>query len=348
MNYKITLTLLTITLGIAAYPRHTQILTGERNKLRPGDALIKQQVEYKDPGPKGRDIIWDFSNLVVTNEKYRLNYIYRTKGDTLHITGYEHQTRYRYTQTNDTLWLNNFENRTTKLQLNSPEAILRFPFSYGDTLHSVFDGKGKYCEKVDVIAQGHTTVIADATGIIITPEHDTITNVLRIHSLRQYTQIGVDSALLRLDTYAWYGYGYRYPVFETVISTIQLADSSFNNFRTSFYYPPSQIVSQLTDEYNKLALENGGEVLSQVFTEAHFRPNPVVSDLQIDYKLKRTAQVWFSLHNNVGIPVATSSPVIQNEGYQYCTIKMSALMTGAYALYIHVDDMVMRQMILKK
>ena len=35
--------------------------------LRAGDVISKQQVEYKDPGRSGKDVLWDFSQLDPVN-----------------------------------------------------------------------------------------------------------------------------------------------------------------------------------------------------------------------------------------------------------------------------------------
>ena len=62
-------------LGFSALPlvaQHT--LTFDRNALRGGDQLVKQQVEYKDPGSTGKGLIWDFTFLQPINEQYTLDY----------------------------------------------------------------------------------------------------------------------------------------------------------------------------------------------------------------------------------------------------------------------------------
>lgn len=68
-------------------------------------------------------------------------------------------------------------------------------------------------------------------------------------------------------------------------------------------------------------------------------PNPVVNNLEINYKLTRRASIWFSVHNNIGIPMCATIPQTLNEGSHLETIKMEHLITGTYMIFVHVDNM---------
>lgn len=337
---KQNLTLLVLILG-ANLLAQTPKLTKECNIYRPGDIIVKQQVEFKDPGPSGRNITWDFSMLNPVDEEYKIRYMFRLKNDSTRIVANEHHTSYRYQLKGDTLWLYEFQNRTTKMTFSKPEAQLKFPFNYGDVLLSEFEGTGKYSETIDLTAKGKTHATIDGIGQLITPTLQKISNVLRVHRVREYTEIGIDSALLKLETYSWYAANLRYPVFETFISYIIKPDSTYEDFKTSFYYP-------LDDSYNQGANDYIIPEIEKVFTEATMLPNPVVSDMNINYKLTRPAVVWFSIHNNAGIPVQQTTAQNMSEGYNHCNIPMSNLMTGTYTVYVHVDDMIMQRVILKK
>lgn len=310
------------------------------NRFRAGDVIVKQQVEFKEPGASGRNITWDFSILNPVNENYKVRYLYRTRKDTSQFIVNEHQTNYRYQLKHDTLWLHEFKNRTTTMMFVKPEAQLKFPIYYGDTIISEFEGNGKYCETVDIFAKGKTVVTVDAMGEIITPSLQVLENVIRVHRERTYSEIGIDSALLKLDAYSWYVNGFRYPVFETFISTITKNDSIFEDFKTSFYYSDDTIDSLFTPTNNTPEIE-------KVFTEATLLPNPVSSNLLISYNLTRPAQIWFSVHNNGGVLVRQTAPQMMPGGFNQCSISMAAVATGSYTVYIHVDNLVMQRVILK-
>jgi hypothetical protein len=127
-----------------------QKLTSDRNAYRPADRIVKQQVEYKDPGSTGKELTWDFRTLQPINEEYKLDYFIpdSTHMDTL--CGMEHSTRYYYSQKRDSLWAVGFENYTTLMEYLKPELKLRFPFGYGDTLRSNFEGTGQYSHRLDL------------------------------------------------------------------------------------------------------------------------------------------------------------------------------------------------------
>lgn len=315
-------------------------LTSNKNSYQPGDVIVKQQVEYKDPGCSGRDVIWDYSLLTPVNEQYKIRYLYRTRQDKSIFTINEHNTNYLYKHERDTLWLCGYNNRTISMIFNKPEAQLKFPFFYGDSLYSEFEGSGTYCQTLDVNAKGVTYSTIDAVGKLILPQQYTLDNVIRVHRERMYSDVGIDSALLNLETFSWYVDGLRYPVFETFVSTIIKADSVYENFKTSFYYPLDEIEKNSVNDVNKSETE-------QIFTEAKLLPNPVINNLSISYKLTRQAQIWFSVHDNGGVLVQKTPPQSMIEGYHEISILMSGLNSGTYTVYIHVDNIVIKRVVIK-
>ena len=331
-----------------------QKLTFDRNAYRASDRIVKQQVTFKDPGSVGKELTWDFRTVQPINEEYKLDYFIpdSTRMDTL--CGMEHNTRYYYYQKRDSLWAVGFENSTTLMEYLKPELKLRFPFGYGDTLRSNFEGTGQYSHRLDLKVKGYTRVEADAEGELLLPDFETVKRAMRVHTLRYYTQTGRDSIEMQLDTYAWYAEGIRYPVFESIRTNLikkagkqgeQGKDTTV--FTTSFYYPPELQIAQVqTDSISQNPESIQGA--EAVFTEATMLPSPVVSNLYINYKLTRPANIWFSVHNNAGIPVRQTTPKAMQAGYNYTTINMSNTLTGTYTVYVHVDDMVLQRVVVKK
>lgn len=216
-------------------------ITKVANMYRHGDKLVKQQVEYKEPDCAGKQIVWDFSQLNIVNEEYNIHYYTMENRLPENITGLEHGTCYNYILKNDTLWMCGYNNRTTKMTLEKPEAVLKYPFSYGDTLKSHFSGKGSYANKQKLKVIGESFITVDGIGVLITPENDTLKNIIRTYKIREYNEIGISDASIKLETYSWYAQGYRYPVFETVKSQGIMSDSVVDQFKTSFYYPISKM-----------------------------------------------------------------------------------------------------------
>jgi hypothetical protein len=119
-------------------------------------------------------------------------------------------------------------------------------------------------------------------------------------------------------------------------------------FNTSFYYPPEQQLAQIQTDSLPANSPDAVYGAAAVFTEATYMPNPVETNLYINYKLTRPAKVWFTLHNNAGIPLRQTAAQNLQEGYNNTTVNMSGLISGTYTLYVHVDDMVMQHVIVKK
>jgi len=333
-------------------------LTTECNAYRAADQIVKQQVEFKDPGSRGHDLVWDFRMLQPINDDYRLDYFIPDSTRMERLCGTEHNTRYYYQQHADTLWSVGFENSTTYLEYTIPELKIKFPFNYGDTLFSRFKGTGQYGHRLSLAIKGYTRVEADAEGELELPGFETIKNALRVRTLRHYTETGSDSMEMTLDTYSWYAPGIRYPVFESVKTTLsKKGDRKYENgesmndttvFSTSFYYPTEKQLAQVqTDSLSSLHLVGQPDGAASIFTEAQLMPNPVINNLSINFKLTRDAKVWFTVHNNAGIPLCQTSPQNLSEGYINTTVPMSGLITGVYSLYVHVDNMVMRLNIVK-
>ncbi|MDD4993090.1 MAG: hypothetical protein PHR83_12750 [Paludibacter sp.] len=353
---KLTLILFFGCVVLSVMAQHN--ITNAGNAYRAADQLVKQQVEFKDPGSSGKDLHWDFSMVQPINEDYKLDYFIPDSTQMNRLCGMEHNTRYYYLQHNDSLWATGFENSTTYMEYVTPELKLKFPFAYGDTLYTQFKGAGEYCHRDSICVKGYTRVIADAEGELKLPEFETVKKALRVRTLRHYTETGKDSVEMTLDTYSWYAAGIRYPVFESIKTTLskkgdkkdELGESINDTtvFSTSFYYPPEKQISVgqatiTTDTGTALTQD-----ISSVFTEGQYMPNPVVDNLYITYKLTRPAKVWFTLHNNIGVAQCSTSPENRSQGYNTTTINMSGLMTGTYTLYVHVDDMVLRQVVVKK
>jgi hypothetical protein len=326
-----------------------------------GDNIYKYQASYKEPGPVGKGLQWDFTDVEASGEQYTINYFWPEENDTSLICGMEHDTRYYYLQQNDSIWSTGFENYTTRMNYGSPELKLKFPFQYGDTLYSTFQGEGMYCNLFPLKVKGWTRVQADAEGELRLPGGITVPNALRTHTTRYYTETGKDSIQMILETYTWYAQNLRYPVFESIKTTLhnnrqqqELQDGEAKNadsaiYYTSFYYTPAELKEAQSETKDSTDIDgNPIPEAAKIFTEARMLPSPVVTNLNIDYRLTRTASVWFSVHSNSGLIVCQTTPQTLDEGYHQAQMPMGGLITGAYTVCVHVDNMLIQRTIIKK
>jgi len=258
-------------------------LSGQLNTLhnhyRPGDVLIKQQVEFVDPGKAGVNQVWDFKKLKTINEEYTLTYsLPPLEGDSVYImgkkrflkkqmaeneliVGTEHNTMYYYRLSGDSLLQLGHENPVVNLRYLMPIVLMHYPLNYGQSVSSDYRTKGFYSSTIPIQSMGTSTTTADAYGKVILPSGDTLSPVLRVKIQQTIYNIPnkwtkdtrVDNKGKLLETYRWYSKGYRYPVFETV-RNINIADST-TIFSTAFYYPPQDHLYLDTDPENQALLD---------------------------------------------------------------------------------------------
>ncbi|MDR2057038.1 MAG: T9SS type A sorting domain-containing protein [Dysgonamonadaceae bacterium] len=347
------------------------------NMFRPEDVIVKQQVEYKEPGRTGANVLWDFSRLNVVNDEYEL--VYSAYNDTV-IIGTEHLTAYHYALQNDSLLLWGFENQTTKLRNVQPELLLKFPFHYGDTTYSYYYAHGKYGNRLELDAMGSLETVADSYGMMILPSKDTLKQVLRTRTLKYIAEdtrpigdnyyekmehplnlssdsirfrIQNDSVVFVVETFRWYEKGYRYPVFETVRSWEQYSGTADYEFlATAFFYPPQEHYYLEEDADNLALLANEENNVTDPWAGLNYDlyPNPVKNvNLNVEIYLPKNAQgVLLQLRNTMGLIVLDQNLGAYPEGMHSFQVDTWNLPVGNYILDIWLDEKLISEIIMKR
>jgi hypothetical protein len=359
-------------------------LNTTHNRFRPGDVLIKQQVEFIDPGSSGGNKVWDFSKLKTINDEYTLTYsLPPLEGDSVYIlgdvrynkkkvddseliVGTEHNTMYYYHLTGDSLLQTGHENPAVKLAYTSPMVLILYPLNYGKSTSSQYQSEGLYSGTVSIHTKGSVTTAADAYGKLLLPSGDTLSPVLRVKTTQtifdipdkdSYTTDETNNAGKQLETCRWYSKGYHYPVFETV-RNINLSDST-EIFKTAFVFPPQDHLYLDTDPENLALLDELWKeteekqaidpttktvTLEDIMT-CKIYPNPVVSVMNIEYELKQDAKVSFELYSIEGLPVKKIQAKSQKAGMYYESVDCSSLHPKNYVLRITSDGMFVNEVI---
>ena len=178
MNIRVLL----CTAGIAAVQVLSAIeLTADSNRLEVGEAFVKMLVEYQEPGRAGTKCRWDFRGMQILSEELPVEYFIPDSSHMDILCGREGRNRYYYRQGSDSLWCVGHENATFYIDYARPELLLRYPFAYGDSLTSRFEGAGRYGQRIPLFVGGTTTVTADAEGELRLPG-ETFGNALRVHT----------------------------------------------------------------------------------------------------------------------------------------------------------------------
>ena len=370
--------LLLLCFGYPVYSQHS--LQSNLNMFRAEDEIVKQHVSYKDPGRSGANVLWDFSKLDVVNDAYRLSYL--SYNDTL-ITGIELQTMYDYTLQNDSLLLWGFNNQTTRLRNHQPELLLKFPVVYGNKTKSYYYSHGKYANRLEMDAMGTIETEADAYGMMILPNKDTLKHILRVHSLKYIAQttqpigssyfdklehplsisadsvdyrLANDSVLFVVETYRWYEKGYRYPVFETVRSWEQhLHSGDYEYIHNSLFYPPQEHYYLDNDESNLALLEEsdeneGGNDYSDPWKGLSYNiyPNPVSTFLELEMYLPKSANIRIELRSTIGLVLLNENKGFHPEGICNFQFDMITAPIGSYILDVWLDEKLISEIILKR
>lgn len=310
------------------------------------NTYIKQQVAYKDQGASGKELTWDFGMLSPINEEYTVAYSIPDSNYMHRWCATEHRTRYYYTLTADTIWRTGYENPTTFVQYTQPEAVLRLPLRYGDTLATTFAAKGEYGHRIPMTLSGTNTIEVDAQGQLILPDK-TYEQVLRVHSLRQYIESGVDSTAMVVDKYQWFAAESYIPVFESVTAYEMVDDTMQLAFQTSFYYQVEDTTDSNPKELAPVVEDAAEENAPALLTDLSYLPNPVQTDLQVRYTLVQDATIYMHMHNALGMPMYSVPACVETAGEHIVQINMSGWMQGEYTLYIHADDQFVQQVVIK-
>ncbi len=357
-------------------------LTGQYNRPRIGDEIIKQQVSFKDPGPAGKNIVWDFSDRTTINDEYSLIYQEAPRlNDSVYILGdytfnkkevnpddlfigLEHNTMYYYRISNDSLFLLGHENPYVKLTYETPVLSTVFPVNYGTAgSSSSYLSHGLYSASIPIQTTGSMTVQADAYGKMVLSAGDTISPVLRVKTVHILQD--ADSLPRKIhETYRWYTKGYRYPLFEVLKSTNEDTSPIFS---TAFYYPPQDhfyldtdpdnlaLLDELWDENNiaqeeKKTEKDNPEPESPLSGYISYKiyPNPVSTLLTIEYTIKEEVPVSFELFSFDGNVIRKVAKQTYQKGDYTESFVMSGLMKGNYILRITANNEFVNEKIIKE
>lgn len=224
----------------------------------------------------GQNVVWDFSNLEVSDNEYLVDYISTDTADNI-IAGIERRTRFYYHTSNDSVLLCGYENNQNKVIYDKPQLFLRMPLSYNQQNEGFFHGTSAFCEKLFMRVFGSYTVKVDGVGSMILPSGDTLRHVSRVH-IQQHTvkshypnitteeelrffvdsiapftddsiryKLAKDSIMKVTNIYRWYAAGYRYPIIEC----INVSPKNSEAYKTDAYYCSPDEQEHIEDEENE-------------------------------------------------------------------------------------------------
>ncbi len=286
------------------------------------------------------------------------------------LIGNEHHTMYYYHFTDSLLSLLGHENPTTLLQYTGQRMIAAiYPMRYQDSCRHSYQAKGLYSSTIPFTTGGDVQIKADACGMMVLPSGDTLRNVIRTRATQTIRQVfEMNDTLIveqnsSVETFKWYSKGYRYPIFETIQTTIT-GDTASVNFETAFFFPPQKHYYLEEDTANMALLEEEARItnsrqpgLPGLEPDAdpwagltyNFFPNPVKNTpLEVELYLPREATIRVQLRNASGLIIMNENKGAQPVGICQFQLPAYSLPMDNYILSIWLDEKLIEGIILKR
>lgn len=357
-----------------------QILTGKSQNIlneatslfRPGDIIAKQELQYKAPGPAGKDVIWDFRELIYLGSEYTECLVGKIDSSLICLGG---DNGYKYKFSGDSLFCIGYQTPTLHIDYLLPELRRIYPTVYKDSIHTFYYGEGVYSQMLPITVYGEMTHVADAEGTLLLPDGDSLKNVLRIRStahigqqMSAFTSIyangdtshySIDSLLHRLQndkvtwevtTYQWYAPGYRYPLFETVQNKIIDSSGSRSHFNRSYYFP-SVDQNYLSEDASNQEIRTNLILQEERLRSKHAPGSEGIGNenhtynysiganqiLHVNYLLVETSTVEFYLYSPNGATLWHKHLADLPSGTHTVDHDLSPLIPGTYLLAILIN-----------
>lgn len=327
------------------------ILTEENNKPLIGDKIERNEVTGLYCDGYGENVIWDFTDCDVLENVFPLRFSF----DSLAFKSLESGLRKSYRQVGDSLQVYAYRSNVESVNYTRPQLVLSYPFGFGDSISSSFEGKGTFGDIYDLSQYGTKTIVADAQGSILLPNNRALTNILRVHSItfRNVLLEGlapnlIDSAKVKQeveDEYFWYVKGCRYPVFEYHIGTSYSDGNQIASLIKAYGYLPDSVMSK-TVSASEIVWESDRKPQSdKELIDATIFP--------IDYKISQTGNVLklsFTsfVITTVTFVIASTMGVIYQNKTLHCgcgdigelIFECNGYQSGSYILYVNVNGKV--------
>lgn len=258
-------------------------LTIETNGMRAGDKLTRIGMLFHDPMTADTLSQWDFSAIELSGKDMETCY---NQIDTGIVVENENRENRMYYLDSVSISLAKHYRGGMDIKYVVPESI-KYPIVCGSSQFDNFFGEGQLGSRSYIKNAGYSSVVANMVGDLITPDGDTISNVLRVRYHRSGTTLidndfrrsfdysrdsslfsndsisrwlANDSVTHTIDKWQWYARGYRYPIVEMRKNRTQLYGATSDSILVAYYYPMSRQESEVENDYiNEYYRENATE-----------------------------------------------------------------------------------------
>ncbi len=193
-------------------------LTYKTHGFRPGDSHDFVFVTKINEGADGANVIWDFSNLEITQRKLTSKMLNISDAP----QNIDSKSNFVLEEFGNYFYFNNSSeimeqwgtvSGNTLLKYDKPIVKLKFPIKYGYKIAGNFSGV-QIAPGCSTPITGTYEINADAYGTLILPNNVVFENVLRVKQSRNI-RYGEGNTITEV-TYRWYAANIRYPVFVVI------------------------------------------------------------------------------------------------------------------------------------
>lgn len=228
---------------------------------------------------------------------------------------------------------------------------MKYPFQYGDSVTSSFEGYGTYCGNHFVKVKGQVMVQADGFGRLVVSEKDTLDNVLRVYTIT-VTSMAMDVDVTDIDStnlkqeieekYEWYAKGFRYPVYTTVQKTSFTNMEAVGSTQLAYRLLPEDF-SQINDAVNdsiKLLDDRRKKLMKPRQDIFHYSVKRGESGVDISYTADADADVVILVSSSGGILYRKQCMAVKGGEASEIHISTDGLPKSQYVLYFNVNGKV--------
>jgi len=286
------------------------VLTLRTHGLSPGPVNEMKSSGYIDPGPAGRNKVWDLSSMG-GDKDFRSFVAPAGEADKdLHfpeanVVLNEEENEYYYHVDDDAQMAWGAKNACGRVvfKFRRPLINMRYPFTYGDEISGNYEGT-YYYPNTEAPLTGTYHVKADGYGKLILPGGKVISNVLRVVFTHSYDVL-LENGTQTFDViaYRWYCSSERFPL-AIIIGTRNSTCNPNNYSYRSLYRLPQQTESlaENTPEPEQNAFSKNAPDLLQNLVSIY--PNPVSKQFTLEYTVNNDSKVFIELYDNLGSKIA--------------------------------------------
>lgn len=241
----------------------------------------------------------------------------------------------KFSQSNDTLYLQSIENNQGKILYNGKGIPYMFPCHLGDKLTFWNKEIHEYVDKIIYDAEGDGLMTLKNGFKIITPEEDTLTDVVDFQTeIKENHFIKNQKIENTKQAHRFYSKGYRYPIIEVLKEKLGDIESC------EAYYYSKAVLENLTDDWNNKIIRDGqhetNNAAKQDNQEFWYEIESAGQSKGIVVKCKSKVECRLSLilASLGGMVVYTKDVPCPQNTVSTFILDTSKLITGTYILYL--------------